>query len=774
MVLRKIVASLAVGVLCCVHGGAAQDANCTGDMLLFDCQQPAPAALPCAANTQRTWVVDTFVQAQAMAAAVNCSGGSFEVEWRGAVIMDGPIYVADGTILTVTGASSEAVIDGNSATRLFIVVDAALHVSGVNISSGAGIVGGAIAAVGSILTLNRTNFVGNSATGDGGAVYVSGGSSVSFVGGETFADNRAASHGGALYATGDSVVSWTGEIQFLNNSCNGFGGALAIESSTVDATGSAMFGSNGAAGDSGYGGAIGAFAGSSVTLSGETTLFQDNFAGNSGGAVTLSWSSEMSWSGSCQFFGNSASEKGGAVIVGASTLSWDGQAEFVGNTATFGGGIYSNPDSKLSWSGKSVLSNNFATADGGAIFLEASSASWTGDTEFSNNAAEDFGGAMSVESSSTVLSGGNTTCFSNNSATTSDRGFGGAVNVQFGSSVIWGGEMTKFQDNSAGNGGGALAVSWTSEMSCTGPCQFVGNTAYTGGALTVSTSVVSWSADTTLVANAAQFGGAVFVYNGSNLTWTGHTEFSSNEARSDGGAISSPMSGVSYSPVDSTLVINGSTSFANNTSGGSGGALALLGGCALEIGTAVDVVFSDNSADVAGGAVFLSGTGLGPTFSKVSFVSNSAQVGGAVSTVGSGNTKDDVVVEGSNPTTFDGCVFKDNTAVATGGAIESAAGLDTYIRTLFQRNQAGTGGALRLAGAASVDNCSFVENVSDDGEGAAVSNIGFISGMADVFFSGNAFDCQEDTFLEFNVSVLTCLRALWFRCVLAKSGDCWL
>ena len=748
---RKVVASLAAGVLFCVHRGAAQGANCTGDSLLFDCEQPPPAAAPCASDAQRTWVVETSAQAQGLAAAVNCSGGSFQAEWRGSVVVTEPIYVADGTVLVVAGADAGAVIDGNSATRLFTVIDATLHVSSLNISSGAGVVGGAIAASRSILTLNRTNFVGNSATGDGGAVYVSGGSSVSFVGGETFADNWAASDGGALYATENSTVSWAGEIHFLNNSCTGFGGALAIESSTVDATGNAVFSSNSATGDSGYGGAIDAFDGSVVTLSGERTLFRDNSAGNSGGAVALAWSSQMSWSGSCQYSGNNASKKGGALIVGASTLSWDGQAEFVGNKATLGGAMYSNPGSDSSWGGKSVLSTNYAAESGGAIFLEGSSASWTGDTEFSNNMAENFGGAMVVGYSSTVLATGNTTLFYNNSALTTNRGFGGGVNVVGDSSVVWGGELTKFEANSAANGGGALSVSFSSKMSCTGPCQFFGNNAYTGGALTVSTSNVYWSAETALLANTARSGGAIFVYNGSNMTWTGATEFSANEASSDGGAIASPRSGASYSPVDSTLAMHGATSFANNTSGGSGGALALLGGCALEIGT-VDVTFAHNTADVAGGAVFLSSTGLGPTFSEVSFVSNSAQVGGAVSIVGSGTTKDAVEVEASNPTTFDSCHFLNNTAVATGGAIESAAGQDAYVRSTFEGNKAGAGGALRLAGTASVDSCSFVENLSNDGEGAAVSNIGFISGMANVFFSGNAFDCQPGTFLDFNVS----------------------
>lgn len=765
MVRRKIAARLTVGVLlcCCVRGGGAQSDDCADDGLIFDCEQPPPAASPCAADAQRLWVVETSAQARDLAAAVGCSGGSFDVEWRGTVVVDEPIYVVNGTVLTVTGGAvagagsgggddgDDAVIDGNSATRLFAVVDAALHLSGVTVSSGAGVAGGAVAAAGSALTLDRTSFVGNSATGgSGGAVYASEGSSVSFVGGgTTFADNGAASHGGALHVTGGSEVSWTGEVRFVNNSCGGFGGALAVESSTVVATGNAVFASNSAAGDGGFGGAINAFSGSSVIWSGETTQFQDNSAGGGGGAVAVAWFSEMSWSGPVQFSGNNASVNGGALLAGSSTVSWDGKAEFVGNTAAYGGAINANTGSNLSWSGESFFSSNVVSVHGGAIYLEASSASWTGDTDFFNNTAERYGGAMAVDDSTVVVSTANTT-FVSNGALASDSGFGGAVNAFTSSRVILSGEITEFQDNRAGNGGGAMAVAYSSEVSCGGPCRFSGNTARAGGAMTVGFSTVSWSAGVALVGNTAESGGALFIYNGSNVTWTGVTEFSSNEALFDGGAIATPLSGVSFSPLDSTLTVRGATSFANNTSGANGGALALLGGCAADLGSA-DVVFSGNSADVAGGAVFLSSTGFGPTFSGASFVSNSAQVGGAVSTVGSGNTKDDIGVEASNPTTFDSCRFTGNTATATGGAVESAAGLDAYVGSVFEGNRAGTGGALRLAGTASVDNCSFVENVSDDSGGPAVSNIGFISRMANVSFGGNVFDCEPDTFLDFNV-----------------------
>lgn len=176
--------------------------------------------------------------------------------------------------------------------------------------------------------------------------------------------------------------------------------------------------------------------------------------------------------------------------------------------------------------------------------------------------------------------------------------------------------------------------------------------------------------------------------------------------------------------------------------------MALLGGLSVAFGTA-EVSFIDNTAVVAGGAIFVSGAGVGPSFTNVSFISNSAQAGGAVSTVGSGNVRSTGGVEALNPTTFRGCLFIGNRATATGGAIESAAGQDEYMDSIFVGNRAGTGGALRLAGTASVENCSFVENVSDDGGGAAVSNIGSILTMANISFGRNVFDCHLGTFLNY-------------------------
>ena len=145
------------------------------------------------------------------------------------------------------------------------------------------------------------------------------------------------------------------------------------------------------------------------------------------------------------------------------------------------------------------------------------------------------------------------------------------------------------------------------------------------------------------------------------------------------------------------------------------------------------------------------GNDLGPVFTGVSFVSNFAQHGGDVYSTGSGNAL--IGLDGqqrSNPVVFIGCSFIDNQAIATGGAIHSAAGQDNVISTAFNTNLASEGGALNFAGTSTLENCSFVENISDGGRGPVIANIGYVSSILNCFFVENAFSCEQGEFLGFN------------------------
>ncbi|CAN0122023.1 unnamed protein product [Ectocarpus sp. 6 AP-2014] len=821
---------------------------------LHDCEPSPQLALPCTADAQQTWVVESSTQAQALAAAVNCSGGLFEVEWRGRVVVGEPFYVVDGTVLTISGADSSAVVEGNASTRMFTVVNADLYLSHVNVSYGSSTTGGAIAAARSSLTLNGTNFVGNTASAYGGAIYVSDGSSVYCVG-STFSGNEAGIDGGAMYVTGSSVVSgggtwvnntagdsggalriqsgssasWGEESMFGNNTAGRAGGAVSIDngsgvswsgpndlfSNSAGLFGGALSSTHGSSaswsdltthannwvGDLGYGGALYLCNGSMASFSAQTA-FLGNEAGYNGGAVFVDEGSAASWRGeamilfernragrfggalavsarsrvSCTtettstFFDNSAFDGGGAILVeldsslsfGGNTsfesnralgdlnteIGWggalhvdgsnassSGRVKFTGNSARYGGALYVLHGS-VGWSGETILAENDASVSGGAVFSGFSAMSWFGDTQMLNNSAG-TGGALYL-SSSVAMWDGNTTMTENR--VTGVAAAGGIVCAVFASTIYWSGGLTRF---------------------------IGGSSSFVGGALYVSGSEVTWSGGTEFSGNTALLGGAIYMLNGTSVGWTEHTEFTSNRALAEGGAVMSPSYDSEYNSLESSLVINGTTSFFNNTCGENGGSLALFDGCSLDINTA-DVSFTGNSAGVAGGAVFVSGAGIGPTFSDVSFISNFAQVGGAASVFGSGNDRG--MLSPIIPTKFDRCRFIDNVATASGGAVDSAAGQDIVVNSIFKGNSAEVGGALRLAGTAFVENCSFVENVSGHQEGAAVSNIGLVSTMANSSFTGNGFTCGADLFLEYDATDNGTFEAVCDGCRVACDG----
>lgn len=220
----------------------------------------------------------------------------------------------------------------------------------------------------------------------------------------------------------------------------------------------------------------------------------------------------------------------------------------------------------------------------------------------------------------------------------------------------------------------------------------------------------------------------------------GKTNFTSNYARFNGGAI-----GIVFANNKrASIAINGTTSFVNNKCGGSGGAVSLVNSAIISFNSK-NIIFLKNSAGASGGAVYIAFNGIGITFIGVVFMENVAQIGGGVHSTGSGTE-----VTTNNPTTFNTCKFVGNYAFGTGGAIDSASGQDAFHNTTFEGNEARVGGALRLAGIASIDSCFFEENVSELGGGPAVFNNAYISSVANSYFYHNVFKCGAQEFLYFN------------------------
>lgn len=642
----------------------------------------------------------------------------------------------------------------------------------------------------------------NSAWLGGGALYIALGSTISWSGATTFDANSAGSDlgiGGALTVSLGSNASWSGVTTYMNNVAGSAGGAALIYTdSNVSWSGVAAY-INYVAGE--VGGGVVVFERSHACCTGETTsTFSDNSA-ELGGALFIESYSSISFSGISSFDNNNATRTsvygglghGGAVVVSAtSTATWYGLSAFTGNTATKDGGALYVSQSTVSWSDETIMALNNASDNGGALETTGSNISWIGKTEILNNSA-DGGGALHVHSSSCsmdwrdtiwnnsgvavhasgpILSWSGNTTLAHNRA---EDGFGGALTAFVDTSVFWSGGSTRFVENFASLPGGVLYV-YGSNVSWRGDTEFVEvlsilKTAVTfrgaeeqqglPGTMPTAMGRLRWTRVASLEAEPQNLSAIllnnleelIIVRSEGHVSWTGDTSFASNTAlRADGGAVGTDTLASGHA-VDATLVMNRATRFSNNTAGANGGGLALLGGCALDIDTA-DVMFVGNSARVAGGGIFMSGVTEGPTFAEVTFISNSAEIEGALSIFASGT-------EGGHDdcaTTFSRCRFLGNRAATTGGAINSVAGQDDIESSIFEDNSAGTGGAMRLAGAASVNNCSFVESTSNDGEGPAMPNIGYFSRMENNYFSSNGFDCPSSMFLDYIAVRVSCVR----------------
>ena len=679
---------------CSVEGFVCVDPD-VSYMEPYICMELPPTHTSCPPGIQREWVVENTAGARALAEAVRCPGEAFNVSWRGDVVVVETISVAHGTVLTITGESSAAIV-GDGETRLFTVVNASLHVRNIVMNNGSAIYGGAIAASYSRITFDRVTFDGNSAIGGGGALSLSKGAIVSF-GEEVCFLNNTAVNGGAIYVTGGSNVSWTGYSTFSGNTA----------------------------------------------------------APGNGGALYVTNGSSGIWLSEAQFLNNSAGGLGGAVFIGdVSSVVWAATSYFNANTAHDGGALCLLEGSTAAWSAESFFFANRAYHTAGAVVVFESTAAWSAESRFWANKAGDVGGGVILYYSSTAAWSAPSFFYANSA----ERNFAGAVLVADGSTAIWSADSF-FYANSAGNNGGAVAIEVGSSAIWTAFTLFSANIAQSDGGAVYArkNATLSWKNDAQFINNTASNGGAIFLRNGATAELRRGTDFTSNRAESDGGAVGSRAFGsvVSSAALEegSVITVKGAITFVNNTCGANGGGMAIVQSLVV-LFEGDKPTFLYNSAGISGGAVFIAGTGIGTVMRNAIFVGNVAQTGGGVRATGSGTTitideKNEQVL---NPSTFDECTFVGNSAFGTGGAVDSASGQDLFNSTTFVGNKARVGGALRLAGKASVVNCSFIENISDLGGGPAVSNVGYISNVSNSYFRGNVFDCEAEMILDFKVS----------------------
>ena len=486
---------------------------------LTTCKEKTP--FPCPAGVERRLVVETTAQVQALTEAVNCSGGTFNVEWRGSIVVGTEIVVVDGTVLNITGGEgSNAILDGRGMTRLLRVVNASLQLNDVEVRNGSATFGGAIIAMKSNLALNGVKFTGNTANDkNGGAMFVYGASNVSFCGETDFSHNKGNKSGGAVYVESSSV-SWNGVSSFSDNTANCSGGAIyVVKDSTVSWAEEINF--KGASSRN----FNRTFEDDYYVSKNADAYFVNNRAGDEGGAIFVDLGSNVTWNGVTIFSGNTAQSKGGGalLIAYASTVVLTGETIFFNNSCGSQGGAISsrtfdsttssdssNQASFLSIAGKTIFAKNKCGLNGGgiAVLERLSYLSISNNTTFSRNQARFDGGGVFISGSGEGPTFANV-IFLHNSA-----------KVGGGASIIGHGISLDVQD-------GEISVIFDD-------CLFIGNTAtMNGGAIESAQGVAAVITNTLFKYNVAGLSGGALLLAGS--TSLINCSFVQNDSGSAGG-----------------------------------------------------------------------------------------------------------------------------------------------------------------------------------------------------------------------------------------------
>lgn len=632
-------------------------------------------------------------------------------------------------------------------------------------------------------------FENNKATTNGGAVFVNKGSLT--VDGYEFNTNKSGKWGGAIvYANSTTISSQITSCQFIDNSATGNGGAIYSDTNgsatnhTLNVQDTKFDGNS----SSNNGGAIYLVGGMNFVLKETDTenvseaIFTNNTA-KSGGAIFKSSNATGSFDVEGYTFASNTttSTGGGAVyfnkLINNIEASFTGTT-FTGNVGAAGGAIYADiTNTNDGEYGLNVVNCTFGVAEdtsyisantatsGGAIYIPRGNANITG-TSFLFNTATD-GGAIhldgyTVESTSTDETTGEETTTSTNYAGTlvaagctfdGNKATGSATNAPYtgGGGAIYldsveGGTKATISESTFTRNiatkafGGAIytgsTIETTDEYGLTVEnCTFgrdddtdfaYANTAdgnYGGGIfVTVGNAKI---VDTSFLYNKAYNAGAVGARAANIITMTASDENASqavmkgNYASRIGGAIRF------WITADGTSITG--YNLTSNSSVNQGGAIALDASTYLDIGKCE---FNSNfSTGNAAGALYATNTCV-VTIEATDFIGNyvntTGKSGGAI--VAQSGAK--LTIQQSEDSTAIS-TFQGNHAAAGGGAIYTGKATVTISDATFSGNysESGTGGAIWTNNANDKvtiqENTVFEENTATAG-GAIYMTLGTV------------------------------------------------
>ena len=595
---------------------------------------------------------------------------------------------------------------------------------------------GAVYVYGNNTKIINTVFENNTASDDGGAIYIEGWYTI--IENSTLYDNSAIN--GTIFIEG-SNTRITNSNLFNNNAING-AGIYVIGENTYIAN--SEFTNNTADPNVGLGGAIDVI-GNNCTL---LTVTCNNNSANCGGAAfirgnrttirdsTFDDNSATLRGGGLDVYGdmctvdnvevsdNFAGTDGGAVYVVGNNATFTGVTS-VNNTATRGGSTFIKGDNiyvtNCTLDGNKALSNGTdGSGRGGGLDLAGTNCH-VYDIDVSNNYADNEGGAIYIKSDnldifdiisidnsanlggSTFIEGDNIVlhdcAFDGNNATLR----GGGLNILGENCTVYNVEVS---DNTAGSEGGAVYVRGNDATFRN--VTSINNTAARGG----STFIIGDNAEVhncTLDNNQALYNGTAGSGRGGGIDIAGKEckvydlEVSNNHADREGGAIYIKSSNLKIYEIDSL----------NNT--------AQRGGSVFIEGdniTVSDSTFSNNKAifnesdpdnSGIGGAIDVLGNDC--KFFNVTSLNNTAYLGGST------------FVRGDN-TLIQDCILDNNTATLRGGGLNVAGDSCTVENVEVSNNKAGLmGGAIYVN-----SNGTTLTNIIADNNTAERGGAAFING----------------------------------------------
>ncbi len=600
----------------------------------------------------------------------------------------GAVFARNGATVNITDNSIISNSVGSTGAALYFRESCKVTIEDTAVNNNVSDGNGVIYQIGGTITMNNVTATGNVASG-GGVLFASGSSTKADISNCTFEDNTA-TLGGAINI--NSSVATLKDSTFINNKAvknsggsNGNGGAIIVTSGTLTATGNNVFDGNSA---ENHGGAV-YVSYSTVNnekVGGKVIMTDGTFKNNSavsGGAISSRTSCSVTLSGT-ELTANSASgtasgDGGGAVYTNDNTLLLIGVI-IDGNTSAYYGGGVKAVNANVTINEKSQIKNNVGIT-GVAFDFRGTGTYNLSDISVTDNINTKGSGVIYITGSGTLN-------VSSLTASGNKNNNGGVIYASSSSNVNV--DNSIFTNNTANNLGGAIDHRSSGTLKINNS-EFNGNKAVNGGAFHLNGSGAVIIMGSTIDGNTATtLGGGIYHVGSGLLTVSDNTIVKQNNAPSGGGL---------YLDLGAKAEVSSTTFDSNSATSADGGAI-LVADSSEEGKNATSLIMSNsvlknNKAEKKGGAISTdtASPNLLINVSGTEFVKNSAvTAGGGAVEIQNANQPN-----ATDPTTakitFTNCVFTENTAKTTGGAIEirtsSCAKLNGITATMNSANQNG-------------------------------------------------------------------------------------